>query len=343
MKFAVGYQQSEPGEESFVDVVTDYRDHLAEIYFPWGQLPSGRAALTVRRGYVNWSGQRQLEEDLRRFRQMGLGLDLLFNSNCYGGQAVSQSLENLVISVLDHLGEVCGGVDAVTTTSLAVARTVKKGFPQVEVRASVNMRIGAAQAMGYVAPLFDAFYIQREHNRDLAGLRDLRRWADAHGKKLYLLANSGCLYACPGQTFHDNLVAHDREVDEAVNIPDWTPHVCWGLYRDRAKWPAILQATWIRPEDLSHYEELFRVVKLATRMHSRPRMVVDSYIRRRHRGNLLDLFEPAFSPAFAPEIIDNDKFPADWLEKTSTCGHHCTECRYCADALVRVLSRVSEG
>jgi len=338
MQFAVGYQVPGPDDEPFVELVRRFRQHVAEVYFPWGDLPSGRAALLSRRGYVDWKGQRQLEADLQAFRQMGVALDLLLNANCYGGRAVSRSLENLVGSVLEHLQEVVGGVDAVTTSSLAIARTVKRHFPSVEVRASVNMRIGSIEAMRYVAGLFDSYCVQRDLNRDLARLRDLKRWADDHGKGLSLLVNSGCLRFCPGQTFHDNLVAHELELDETVNIPGWTPHVCWHLFRDRANWPAILQATWVRPEDLHHYEELFATVKLATRMHARPGVVLRAYAEQRFHGNLLELFEPGFAPLFGGCILDNAKFPQDWFERTSNCDRLCDRCAYCVGVLNRVMT-----
>ncbi len=338
MKFAVGYQQMEPHEESFVDMVRDYAAHVAEVYFPWVNQPSGRAALG---GPGDWGAQTVLENDLLALRDMGVSLDLLYNANCYGGRAVSQSLRDEVLSLLAYLRQRVGGVQTVTTTSLAVARTVRRAFPDIEVRASVNMRIGTIQAMEYVAGLFDSFYVQRDFNRDLTHLRELAAWARAAGKRLCLLVNSGCLRFCPGQTFHDNLVAHEAEIDQTRNIEDWTPHVCWHCLADPRQRAAILKATWIRPEDLHHYEGLCDVVKLATRMHQRPRGVLHAYVNRRHRGNLLNLLEPGFGPLFAPRIIDNDAFPPDWFARTSSCGGRCHTCDYCDTVMrqVEVLPR----
>ncbi len=336
MKFAVGYPSID-GPEPFLDLVREYRPYLAEVYFPWGDLPSGRAALTVRRGYVDWAAQGRLEADLRAFRAMGLDLNLLFNAACYGGRGASQALANLVCSVLDHLANTVGGVQAVTTSSLAVAHTVKRHDPGIAVRASVNMRIGTTQAMEAVADLFDGFCVQRDVNRAPAHLRRLRAWADARGKQVSLLANSGCLRYCPAQAFHDTLVAHEQEIDETHNLPDWTPHVCRALFRRRAHWPALLQATWIRPEDLPAYANLVPVVKLATRMHDRPRMVLDAYARGRYRGNLLDLLEPGFARQWAPWRIENDRFPDDWAARTADCAYACDTCGYCARVLSRVL------
>jgi collagenase-like PrtC family protease len=337
MKFAVGYQMSEQGEEPFSTIVRDYLEHIAEIYFPWGDMPSGRASIAGRRGYTDWTWQERLESDLLEIKGMGIKLDLLFNANCYGGGAVSLRLENQVISLLEHLEDAVGGVDTVTTTSLAVARTVKKHFPQIEVRASVNMRLGEERAMELVSGLFDGYYVQREYNRNIKHIKELKEWADDRGKKLYMLANSGCMACCPGQTFHDNMVAHESEIDETANIPGWTPHVCWNQLRESENWHLLLENSWIRPEDLSRYDNLFPIVKLATRMHAHPRMVLQAYTSRKYRGNLLDLFEPGFSPSLAPYIIDNQRFPQAWFQMTSTCSRKCRTCGYCRELLQSLL------
>jgi collagenase-like PrtC family protease len=286
--------------------------------------------------------QATLERDLAELRGMGVALDVLFNANCYGELAMSRALEAEVNSVLDRLDEVAGGADAVTTTSPAVAHMVKRRRPNLEVRASVNMRIGSAQGMGYLSDLFDGFYVRRDHNRDLAHLRDLKEWADANGKRLYLLANSGCLRDCSGQTFHDNMVAHETAVAAADNIEGFMPYTCWKNLANRSAWPLVLQATWIRPEDLHHYEGLFGMVKLATRLHARPDMVIRAYAERRHDGNLLDLMEPGFSSAFAPFLVDNRRFPEDWFDRTSHCGGRCHRCSYCREVLERVLVNAEE-
>lgn len=337
MRFAIGYQLPRDDGDSIVELVGDYRDHVAEVYFAWPGMASGRAAIGRQRGYVDWSAQQQLERDLSALRRLGVKLDLLFNANCYGRHAVSRHLEAQVGSVLEHLEQIGAPADIVTTTSPAVAHIVKTHFTRIEVRASVNMRIGTIEAMRYVSRLFDSYYLQRDVQRDIAYVREVKAWCQANGKGLCLLANSGCLRCCPGQTFHDNMVAHDDEIDQTDNITGWTPHVCWNLYRDRANWPAVLQATWIRPEDLHHYDDLVPVMKLATRMHANPRLVVHAYAQRRYAGNLLDLLEPGFGPAFAPYVLDNTRLPADWFDRTSTCDRRCDRCTYCAKALAAAL------
>ncbi len=330
MGLAIGYQLPDE-DDSTVEIVRDYAPHIAEVYFAWAGHASGRSALS------GTEALHLLERDLLALREAGVRLNLLFNANCYGAEALSRELADRVEGVLARLDALVGGIDIVTTTSPAVAATVKRKFPEVEVRASVNMRIGTVQAMEYSAELFDSYCVCRDFNRDLGHLARLKRWADARGKGLSILVNSGCLRFCPGQSFHDNLVAHEAEISRETNVEGWNPLVCWSHIRSRENWPAVLQATWVRPEDLKHYQGLFSTFKLATRMHSRPRLVVAAYAARRHHGNLLDLFEPGFGPAFAPHVIDNDAFPPDWFERTSRCGGQCESCDYCRRTLESTL------
>jgi collagenase-like PrtC family protease len=223
-----------------------------------------------------------------------------------------------------------------------IAKTIKESFAEIDVRASVNMRIGTVKGMEYLADLFDSFYIQREYNRDLGRISELKEWADQRGKRLYILVNSGCLNWCSGQTFHDNLVAHEREITETENVTSWNPSVCWRYYERQENWVAFLQNSWIRPQDLHNYDPYFSVAKLATRMHANPRRVIRAYVQSSFRGNLMDLLEPGHSPVFPGYIIDNSRFPEDWFARTTDCDKKCTGCEYCSQVLRRVLARVDE-
>ena len=338
MKFAVGHQLPDEDEPPFADLVRDFSEHIAEVYFPWLDLPTGRSPI-VRDPSEHRVAQELLEEDLLAIRHLGVKLDLLLNASCYGQEAYSINLVERVSTVIAHLRELVG-LDIVTTMSPLIAETVKQRFPEVEVRASVNMRLGTTRAMEYVAHLFDSYYVQREFNRDYMRLDELQGWSQANGKKLMMLANSGCLSYCAVQTFHDNLVSHEAEVARMANVPAETPAFCWSYYRDRKNWLRFLQNTWIRPEDLHHYGDRFPIVKLATRMHANPRRVIQAYVSGRFSGNLPELFEPGHGSVFAPYIIDNRRFPADWFERTSSCGQQCELCGYCAEVLEQVLVAV---
>ena len=342
MKYSVGFQLYENEEEPFSQIVKTYKEDISEVFFAWQDIPTGRSAIATRHGYTDWSAPERTEEELRFIKQMGVKLDLLFNGNCYGAYAISEKLANTVASVIEHLESVGCGVDVITTASPAIAHTVKKHFPKIEIRASVNMRIGSVKGMEYLSDLFDSFHVQREYNRDLEHLRMLKAWADESGKKLIMLANSGCFINCSGQIFHDNLVAHESEICEIKNLNDFMPYVCFRALKKKENWHMLLENTWVRPEDIHNYEGIFDTVKLATRMHSHPGMVIDAYARERFIGNTLDLFEPGFGRVLAPYIISNQDFPENWFTKTSSCDKICHKCGYCKEVLEKVLMNTEE-
>ena len=339
MKIAVGYQLPDAENGSFADIIGGFIGSVEEVYFPWLDQPSGRAIMTVHEGCVNWGGQDVLERDLHYLKSQHIKLNLLLNANCYGPQSLSVHFKNCICSLIDYLCETTG-LDVVTTTSLFVASTVKKHFSGLDVRASVNMRIGTVNAMKMVATCFDSFYLQREFNRDFARIAEMKNWAENNGKKLHILANSGCINFCPGQIFHDNLVAHEREISGMRNVADWNPCVCWNYLPEQNNWPVLLQNSWIRPEDLVFYEQLFPWVKLSTRMHANPKRVIRAYQDRKFVGNLLDLFEPGFASILHPHIIDNSRFPSDWFEQVTSCDRNCHSCDYCENVLKEVLVKI---
>lgn len=337
MNFAVGYRHRSEGEP-FSSAVFSYPD-IKEVYFPWVDEPSGRPVLGYGEGDDNEVIKEILHDELVELRQRGVKLDLLLNANCYGEQAMSHALEEKIRAIITELDSWGCMPEIVTAASPFVARTVKKYFPQIETRASVNMRLTTLQAMKYLAPWFDSYYIGRDIHRDLSAVKRISEWAHANGKKVGILANSGCLRNCPWQTYHDNLVSHSAAAMNVRPASGFNPHLCWTMYEDPANFPEILKATWIRPEDLHRYEPYVDFVKLATRQHFMFRLVAEAYTGGSFKGNLLDLLEPGFAPAFgrAGVMIDNSSFPSDWSEKVSCCKRECLDCGYCDEVFTTVM------
>ena len=114
MKFSVGYPLSEKSQDSFAHMVLNYKKHIAEVYFAWFGMASGRAASGVgHNGVVNWRAQKHTEKNIRKIKKAGIGLNLLLNANCYGGRALSVELENEIRSIIDYINDAVGNVAAV--------------------------------------------------------------------------------------------------------------------------------------------------------------------------------------------------------------------------------------
>ena len=334
LKLSVGYQYSE--KFCFSKIVSDYAKSIEEVYFPWVDTASGRSVIGGYDGYFDYGLQNMLLEELQKIKALGIKLDLLFNANCYGEEAMSEVLRGKVYSIIDFLEYNGVKPEIVTTTSPAIAFLIKEQYPEIELKASVNMKISTIKGMQYVSHLFDSYCVAKECNRNLEQLKLLKEWAVQHNKKITMLANSGCMRDCSGQTFHDNMVAHEQEISKQKNI-EFLPYMCWNYLKQKENFVSVLQNTWIRPEDIDNYEGLVDTIKIATRSHQLPGMVIGAYARRKYSGNLLDLFEPGFGPAFAPYVIDSSKIPDDFWIHITSCNKECTKCDYCNKVLKESL------
>lgn len=315
MKFQVGFQAN----SKFLEYLQRHPEQISEIYFPWGDFTTGRGISQE---------QQQLENALTELNKSNFKFCLLLNGNCYGGDALS-------VNFFDRLGssiaELCGKYDltSVTTTSPVIAAFLKTHFPALHIRASVNMEIGTPEAVEYLAENFDSFYLKREYNYYPEQIIRMRDFCHKCGKKLYILANSGCLNFCSARTFHDNLVAHQHEIAQMDNAVTFHGVCTKFLSAGKNKENLLAKSNFIRPEDVAIYEELCDGMKLATRTNFNPLQIVHAYFNGKFSGNLLDLTEPAHSALFPGEIIANRKIPEDYAARRFSCDKICEKCDYC--------------
>ena len=299
MKYMVGLKNT---DTELVECIKKNKENIYEVYFSWGDVPNGRTSQLESDRYTLWEMQELQRNALKELSKEGIPLNLLFNANCYGKDSQSRAFFNKVGTIIDYVSETYG-LQSITTTSPLIAKFVKQNFDGVEVRASVNMEIGSVQGMEYLAEYFDSYYMKRELNRDFDAIKKLHKWCEEHGKKMYLLANSGCLNYCSAHNFHDNLVAHEAEIAQMDNAYEFHG-ICKEYLKNENHYQALIDNTnFIRPEDMHLYEPYFVAAKLATRIHRNPSMVVNSYMREKYSGNILELLEPAHN--IYPYVIEN--------------------------------------
>ena len=342
-KFAIGYQMGgEMTSDDWIEVISRYRESILEVYFAMPGDMSGRAPAGLKlEGKKTDELLEAFWNDLERLKAMDVSGVMLFNSACYGVENQSQKL-------LDHVGESIEAVrrhidlKAVTTLHPAIAQYVKSHYPELKVRSSINMHIGTIHQMELVSKYFDGFYLNRDYNRDLEHIRNVRRWCDENGKSLHLLANSGCIYQCPHHHYHENIVAHIDEIVSKESAYKGTLAPCFRMLTDKSIQFWVLRNTWIRPEDIRHYADLFDTIKLATRESSEPEYTLLAYTTEKWNGNLLDILEPGHGNVEGMPLVINSRFPEDWFEHTTHCGHHCDSCGYCKTVFEKV-SKIPQG
>lgn len=325
MKFSVGYQLRK--DDLLVSAVKEYAKRIGEVYFSFEDLPNGRNTLSAL-DMNRYAAREKQERNLAELSETGVSFNLLLNGNCYGKNAQSRAFFCKIGDTVDYL-QMRYGLKSVTTTSPLIAKFLKQNFSEIEVRASVNIGIEGITAMDYVAEYFDSFYLKREYNRNLKELKSAKEWCNKNGKKLYGLANSGCLNFCSAHTFHDNLVSHESEIAEMDNAYEFEGqcHLYLSNAEKREKWLRI--SNFIRPEDVHLYEEYFDGLKLATRVNSNPKRVISAYCKGSFSGAVTDLLEPNHSRLFYPQIIENKKISSDFAQTVLNCSKNCEECDYC--------------
>ena len=334
MKYMTGYQLQV--NSSFMKTIVQHKEYVSEVYFAWSDFANGRNRTTDSPDFTPWEAQEKQIKDLAFLSDNGIKLSLLLNSNCYGKYSLSKQLFSRIDESVGYLSKRFG-LQAVTTTSPVIAGFVREHYKDIELRASINMSIGTIMGMEYISDYFDGFYMQREQNRNKKQIEKLKNWCDSHGKKLYLLANSGCLNNCSAHIFHDNLVAHEGEMMQMDNAVVFEG-LCWKYLKEKDRWVSFLRDTsFIRPEEIHQYEKWFDIAKLATRVHAHPEKVLESYVNESHSGSILDLCEPDHSGLLYPYLIENRKLPEDFNQRQLNCDKNCEQCGYCSNALDNAL------
>jgi len=328
MKFSVGYQVNK--DNNFMEYLAQNKEYIYEMYFSWGDIPNGRNSMLLNSELLPWQAQAKQIEDLKYISDNGIKLNLLLNANCYGKESQARSFFIKIGETIDFIAS-SFSLASVTTTSPLIAKFVHENFENIDVRASVNMKIGSVMGMEYVSEYFDSFYMQREHNRNINKIKELKTWCDCNGKGIYILANSGCLNDCSAHTFHDNLVAHESEIAKMDNGYNFEG-VCHS-HLTKNKLSILNNTNFIRPEDIHLYDEYFIAAKLATRVSKNPINIVNSYVKGKYSGAITDLLEPNHSDIFYPEIIENSKLPSSFGQKVMTCDKNCSTCNFCIDCL----------
>ena len=330
MRYMIGYQRMR--DDRLKTTILRYKESISEIYFSWGEMPSGRGTMEKSGNLFPFEAQREMLEELKEYSRSGIGMNLLLNGNCYGRMSQARVFFEKIGETVEFLSDHIR-LTSVTTTSPLIAKFIRQNFADLETRASVNMEIGTVQGMDYLSDVFDGYYMKRELNRNRKEIRKLHAWCQSNGKKLYGLANSGCLNYCSVHVFHDKLVAHENWMREMDNAYDFRGACHDYLKKEEKRIHFLRDTNFIRPEDVALYEPYFDALKLATRVNRNPAAVVEAYLTHHYRGNLPDLMEPDHAEAFYPDVIENTHLPADFGSHVLDCDHNCEACSYCEEAL----------
>jgi collagenase-like PrtC family protease len=157
------------------------------------------------------------------------------------------------------------------------------------------------------------------------------------GIQIELLANEGCLYQCPFKPAHD---CHISLVNMGHVLDTHATNRQLGCARTLQQNPArLFKSPFIRPEDVRAYEPTADVLKICGRTLGAPFLmkVMDGYLNAHFSGNLMELMD-AMEPTAQWLHVSNERLPADFLSRLTTCSKDCHGCDTCEE-LLRTCAR----
>jgi len=328
-------------EPAYAALLAAHRDALSAVYFRLGpDTPDGRLP-----GIGDASPQ-ELAEGLRALPDVPrLGL---LNAAFHAPELLAgDGLRDLILLLEGYLAAeaITGIVYADHYLLTAISDEAPDVAGALSAIPSINFRL---DEFARIAAMLDAvadtrfgfpecLILDRDCNRDtrrLAGLREKlqRSWPDL---QLGLMANEGCLYACPFKTAHDAHIALSRLASCPLG-PDINRDL--GCLRSFADHPGrMLASPFVRPEDVCRLEGIADFMKICgrTRPAAELAAIVSAYLEGAFAGNLAWLLDT--QEILSGRLwIDNTAIPEEFFARTNGCSRRCRECGYC-DALAADL------
>ena len=328
-------------------------------------LGGGRMALFLPR-----VGKEQAAAFIRESRKRGLEFNYLVNATCFDNLEFTRKGYAQIMEQLEWISST--GTDMVTISLPFLVQIIKSRFPNLKVAVSSFARIQNAHIARYWEDLgADKIILPEILGRDFKTLRLIRKSVTC---ELELIANHLCLYHCPIDLHHRNMVSHGSQ----------DGHPCGGFAADYCKLscqrmklinPAeIIKSRWIRPEDVGRYDDIgIDYLKIIERFRSTESLasIFEAYENRNYPDNLAKLLSlphegaslpPNLDMIERPDLIETDKMMEqlevlresftdklyidntklegflDYFEKVDCLHMDCDQCGYCERMASQVIS-----
>lgn len=332
----------------------------------WGDpLGGGRMAM-----FIPKVGRKEVTSFISEARKKGLSFNYLINATCFDNLEFTKKGYKKIMKHLEWISTT--GTDMVTVTLPFLLEMIRKEFPQLKVCVSSFARVQNVHLAKYWEEIgADKIILPEAIGRDFQILRLIRESVDC---ELELIANHCCLFQCPLDLHHRNMVSHGSQEDHPCGgfAPDYCKLACQRLKILR---PAeLIKARWIRPEDVPDYEAIgIDCLKLVERFRGTESLIqiVNAYEKKSYPGNLVklltlpqqgafltpdleviqrtDLIEPekmeevmaVLREPFPEKVhIDNSKLNGflDYFKKIDCFHMDCDRCGYCERIASQAIS-----
>lgn len=246
-------------------------------------LGGGRMAM-----FIPKVGKREVASFISEARKKGFGFNYLINATCFDNLEFTKKGYEKTMKHLEWISST--GANMVTVTLPFLLQMIRKEFPHLKVCVSSFARVQNVHLAKYWEGMgADKLILPEAIGRDFQMLRLIRESVDC---ELELIANHCCLFQCPLDLHHRNMVSHGSQKDHPCGgfAPDYCKLSCQRL---KILQPAeLIKARWIRPEDVPDYDAVgIDCLKLVERFRGTESLIqiVNAYEKKSYPGNLVEL------------------------------------------------------
>jgi len=308
-------------ENTLAAVKTGNIDEIYGSFYPDG----------VGSGFLGFSqpalSRRESAGLLSKLKSKGLKFNYLMDSTCLGNLELTingqKKIRRLILWLIDN------GIDRVTVSIPYLMEFIKYNYPKLKVYVSVSAGVDSFERAEYWCSLG----ADRITLSAVSGLnRNFKLLARIRGgvkSELELIANLSCLNDCPFWMYHSACISHFSLDPTQEKETGYLPSCSYLKSKDPVE---FVRSGWIRPEDLSYYEEMgINNLKLVNPGGSRQATVLKAYFNRGYEGNLMDLLSK--SPGDPGLYIDNKKLGGflDYFRQGGCDLGSCRTCSYCGN------------
>lgn len=321
--------------------VLNQRNYNGKITETYGQLTvdnkfgSGRA-----NRLLPVADMSTLEKYICYSKKRGIKFNYTFNATCYSNYELTREGQQNIKGFLQQLEVI--GVDSITVANQAVMELIMQNHYQFDVKVSTTCMVNNVnKALSYQKMGISRIVLDESINRDFYKLKQIR---DYFGTGTEIIVNVVCHNDCIYELFHHNQTSHD--------VQDYNAQF-FSLRCARKRFEAfgnIFRMTWIRPEDIKHYEKigisLFKIQGRQAAVKGNIYNTVYSYVKEDYTGNLLELldcFDMTNSFVYKLPNKELDGFLSPFLNEEDFCSHNCSICGYCDRYAYRFLNEYNES
>lgn len=323
------------------EVVKKYTKNVEELYLPADQavVGSGRPHKQPK-GY-----DKQIPVIISLMHKHGIKVNMLINGQSEGLTFYKKGNLKRLLEYIRFFSDECA-LDSITVIDTIHLQDIRNYIPDIKLHGSVNLMVNTVQKARYLKELgINMITIDKELNKNMSMIRKIK---DATGLSLKMLVNDSCLPDCLFRIQHANAVSHVgrlsydeyEEFGKDIN-PVFIRH-CGKLYQ-KSPW-LFFKSSFIRPEDIKHYEGIIDLVKIADRMGSTEEIlnIINAYSNGTYNGDLLDLIFVGKAALKKKGVsIFNEMLPEGFFDKIINCSKDCIKCNYCRDIYEDIMSKIT--